>query len=156
MILKLLRAISRPFVLGHIYGEDGSLYMERFAIFATPWLQMRLHHIVREDRDRHLHDHPWNFWSVVLQGGYQEARPLAEVPMWVAQDDEEELCYFVARTKGSIASRGAFDRHKIVNVEPNTWTLFITGKYRNQWGFYTPAGKIPYREYLGLPPKNKQ
>lgn len=156
VIVRMLKALSRPFRLGHIYGQDGSLYMERFALFQTKYLSARLHHIVREDRDRHLHDHPWDFTSVVLQGGYQEFTPFRESgePVWSLGSSEDEVCFGCWRLAGSIGRRRALDRHKIAQVLPDTWTLFITGPYKNQWGFYTRNGKIPYREYLGLPPKD--
>lgn len=156
-LVRLLMHFSKPFALGHIYGSDGSLYMGRFALCENRFFAARLHHIAREDRDRHMHDHPWNFWSVLLQGGYIEARPTSETP--VLWENGAELATLVWRNAWSwslFARRRATDRHIIIHVKPNTWTLFITFKYCNKWGFYTPAGKIPYREYLGLPPKEAQ
>lgn len=154
-IVRLLLRVAEPFKLGHIYNHlDGELYMERFALFETKYLSMRLHHIVREDRDRHLHDHPWDFASIVLGGNYTEVRPIASLPsLW---RNGQEMCRPVERKVGSIAFRRASDRHMITRVSEGTWTLFITGMYRNKWGFFTPAGKVPYREYLGLPPKEGQ
>lgn len=153
LILQVLRRFAKPFVLGHIYGADGSLYMERFALFSFPGFAARLHHIVREDRDRHLHDHPWDFWSIMLPGGsYVEARPYdVDDPLWIG---EEEVTVETVRLPGSIAFRRATDRHKITAVTGEVWTLFITGPYKNQWGFFTRKGKVPYRAYLGLPPKD--
>jgi hypothetical protein len=46
-------------------------YMHRW-IFKHPWGTVRLHHILRSDDDRHLHDHPFNFVSLLLTGGYTE------------------------------------------------------------------------------------
>src|SRR6266478_4256458 len=31
-----------------------------------------LHHIMRSDYDRAMHDHPWSFKSILLWGGYRE------------------------------------------------------------------------------------
>lgn len=46
-------------------------YMRRW-IFSCPWFTIRLHHIL--DSDYGLpHNHPWNFVSLVLKGGYTEA-----------------------------------------------------------------------------------
>jgi hypothetical protein len=52
-------------------GPGGS-YMRRY-IFRTPWFTLRLHHILRSDDDRHLHDHPFDFTSFLLTGGYHRA-----------------------------------------------------------------------------------
>lgn len=147
-VVRLLMRFATPSSWGHIYGQDGSLYMERFQLFAFEHFSARLHHIVREDRDRHLHDHPWDFVSIVLQGGYVEARPYeASDPLWIG---EQEVVCEVSRVAPCIAHRRALDRHKITSVDPGTWTFFLTGPYKNKWGFFTPKGKVPYREYLGI------
>lgn len=38
-----------------------------------------VHHILRSDRDRAMHDHPWENASLVLRGGYWEVAPGAAV-----------------------------------------------------------------------------
>lgn len=162
LLVRFFGLFASEFPLGHIYNHvDGELYMERFALcsFFGGRFAMRLHHIVREDRDRHCHDHPWDFFSLVLQNSYVEARPLLQEGLWDGPDNGDETalqekCTFTRRGFLSLGFRRALDRHKIVAVEPDTWTLFITGPYKNQWGFYTPEGKVPYRLYLGLPPRD--
>lgn len=162
LLVRFFKCFASEFPLGHIYNHlDGELYMERFALCSLfgGRFAMRLHHIVREDRDRHMHDHPWNFASVVLQGGYVEARPLLQEGLWEGPDNGDESTLqevYVAtkRRRFSLGFRRALDRHKIMSVEPDTWTLFITGPYKNGWGFHTPEGKVPYRLYLGLPPRD--
>jgi hypothetical protein len=51
-------------------GSDGDLRTSR-----TPWLArllppMRFHLIWERDQDRHPHDHPWEFQTLILEGGY--------------------------------------------------------------------------------------
>ena len=145
----IARARRTPYT--HLHHADGSLYMERF--WLRPYSEdrggvaARLHHIVTEDLDRDLHDHPWDFVSVVLRGGYVEARPInAGKPDFSAPDGGERV-HFVSRSAGSIAYRRATDRHRIVSVLPDTWTLFVTGAARHWWGFYTPGGKVYWRDY---------
>lgn len=142
----IARAQRTPYT--HITNtEDGSLYMGRWWLFnpydserhETRWswcpISVRVHHIVRPDRDRHLHDHPWNFRTVVLRGHYVEER--------------ENRCYFV-RGAGTTASLQFGSFHRIAQVSPGgVWTLFITGRYRGTWGFKVQAQKVPYRDYLG-------
>lgn len=57
-----------------IRNDDGVPYMVRRAI-NTRFGGVKLHHILRSDDDRDLHDHPWSFLSIVLKGGYFEHRP---------------------------------------------------------------------------------
>ena len=82
------RAQRTPYT--HIHGPDGSIYMGRWWLFNpypaksdgrkrkwADWLpSARIHHIMRPDSDRHLHDHPWNARTIVLGGWYAEERPL--------------------------------------------------------------------------------
>jgi hypothetical protein len=57
-----------------LYKHHLGDYMRRW-IFQTPWGTIHLHHILRSDGDRAFHDHPWNFTSILLSGGYTELRP---------------------------------------------------------------------------------
>lgn len=142
------RAKRTPYM--HLWHADGSLYMERF--WLRPYSEdrqgyaARVHHIATEDYDRDFHDHPWDFLSVVLRGGYLEARPYGTEPDFSGGDGGER-CRYIERRAGSIAFRRATDRHRIVAVEPDTWTLFFTGPKRQWWGFYTPTGKVHWKQY---------
>lgn len=131
---------------------DGLLYMVRLWLFnpypATgasgadrkPWrfpLSIRLHNICLPDQDRHHHDHPWNARSIVLRGGYVEERGGQQ---------------FV-RKAGTTTTLKFSEYHRIISVEPDTWTMFITGRYRGTWGFMVNGSKVQWRQYLGLEPK---
>lgn len=147
----LIRLLARKvYRKGHIHGPDGSLYMERFGLFETRWLTARVHHIVKPDLDREMHDHPAGFVSVVLKGEYREARPAETEPCFTKHLAGAERYYETARRAGSIAYRPATCRHRITEVSPGgVWTLFFfVGGIRQWWGFYTPAGKVHWRDYL--------
>ena len=162
------RAQRTPYT--HIMSADGTdCYMGRWWLFnpygkdasgnPTParlqWLpSIRVHHIMRPDRDRHLHDHPWNARTIVLRGWYTEERP------WDACSDRE------AMQADGIAiddtTRAVFHRiqgytgrllfgqyHRISAVsESGVWTLFFTWRKRGSWGFDVDGKKVPWREYL--------
>lgn len=139
------RAMKTPYV--HIYGKDGETYMERYWLFnpypypeekRENWfpISIRIHHIMRKDEDRELHDHPWNARTIILQGGYIEVR----------EGDKEYV-----RLSGDTAKLKYGEYHRIVFVPSGgTWTLFITGKYRGTWGFLVDGVKVQWRQYLGL------
>lgn len=142
---------------GHLYHADNSLYMGRWNFFRARLMWPRLHHIATPDLDRHLHDHPAHFLSIVLAGSYVEARPVGIDPCWEPasrwngiewEADLQERVTLTTRYPGSVAFRWSTDRHRIVHVEPGTFTLFIfLGGKRCWWGFYTPMGKIWWRDY---------
>lgn len=147
------RGWLRPYRKGHLFHGDGSLYMGRWSVFESRWLSCRLHHIATADFDRHLHDHPWDFFSIVLCGGYAEVRPILTEPCFLGsppesgEDMRREAAYTVLRMAGAMAFRRATDRHQVKVVMPDTYTLFIYGPKRQWWGFFTPYGKVYYEDY---------
>ena len=113
-------------------------YMNRYWVLKpASWhpFAARVHEILRSDSDRHLHDHPWSYLTIILRGGYWEHTP-----------DGNRKWYGVGR----ILYRPYTSIHRLELPEGATaTTLFCTGPYRQGWGFHTEKGKIPWREYLG-------
>lgn len=153
------RAMRTPYT--HIHGEDGTVYMRRFWLFnAYPandlerkqrgWLRrvlpaVRVHHIMRPDQDRHMHDHPWNARTIVLHGWYCEERP-------TDADDEYAVLGNYAYLREGDTGRLLFGQfHRIDDISlGGVWTLFITWKYRGTWGFSVNGRKVPWKTYLGV------
>src|SRR5687767_14998869 len=52
--------------------EQNGPFMIRYNILRTKYYTVRLHIFQRSDNSRCLHDHPWNFISFILCGGYYE------------------------------------------------------------------------------------
>lgn len=135
----------------HIYSPDGrDIYMARYWLFnAYPWPSgskrawwremlpsMRVHHIMRPDDDRHLHDHPWNARTFILEGHYVEEREGGKIAV---------------RLSGTTARIRHGEYHRITQVSRNgVWTLFVTWKYRGTWGFKVDGRKVPWKDYLGV------
>jgi hypothetical protein len=110
-----------------IRGSDGSVYLWRLYILSTPWFGLMLHRIFRPDRQRDLHDHPWNFLSVIVLGWYGEN---IQRPGGGQQ--------YVKRRRFNF--KFAEDRHSIRTVSRvPVWTLVFTGRRRRDWGFWTPV-----------------
>lgn len=143
----------------HIYKGD-QLYMERYWLFNPYWLRgektlrsrfmallpsVRIHHIVRPDDDRDLHDHPWAARTIILKGWYYEDRLLGLRP------DRSPRLHSILRDAGETASLQFAEYHKITQISGETvWTLFITWKYQGTWGFLVDGKKVPYKTYLKL------
>lgn len=128
------------FLEGLDVGADGDPYLDRLRIVQTPWFGIYLHHIHRPDRDPDPHDHPWAFASIVLAGAYQEQ-------VWA---DKRDLAHSVwrIRRRWSAASTGQGAAHIIKTISGPLWTLVLTGPRRGDWGFWTPAGFVGWREYV--------
>ncbi len=88
---------------------------------------MYIHRIYKADDDKYLHDHPWDYWSIVLTGSYNEEREA--LPNHVTTKENILI-------PGSNASRMAEQFHKIKSLNTKTvTTLFFTGKKRREWGY---------------------
>lgn len=134
-------------------GPDGStIYMRRWFAWC-PWFGIRVHHILRSDHDKALHDHPWDFTSILLTGGYSEVVPVGPStrPRPVSPDGKHMR---IDWPRWSIVRHKAEDFHRLVLEKP-VWTLVFTGPKRQSWSFLTPKGRIPWRQYLGLTEASK-
>ncbi len=107
------------------YDGDG-VYLARLRIIQTPWFGLYLHRMDGPDPRLTLHDHPWNFHSIVLRGGYVERR-LNPVTMEV---DEAHRIRWWNRVRAN-------DAHAIRSLlRVPTWTLLLVGKRRRTWGYW--------------------
>ena len=113
---------------------DGAPYLTRYFLLRSPWLNVFLHHIHSADKDRHMHNHPWSWsWSIILRGGYLEERlPRAERMYWPWQKNTLTTAAY----------------HRIKYVRPNTWTLFVAGRYEKSWGFLVDGVHVDSETYL--------
>ena len=125
-------------------------YMRRFWVSkpdARGSHGVRVHNILRSDRDKHFHSHPWPYCTILLRGGYTET-----IPYYVDSTYVGELSNYYG--PGSVLVRGREHFHKLT-LDPGieTWSLFIFGERSlEDWGFLTdPEKKVVthWREYLG-------
>lgn len=128
-----------------LYADHIGDYMRRW-ILQTPWGSLRLHKILRSDDDRHLHDHPWDFASLVLGPGYVELGPCRHGPAF----SSNHRCRFYPRvfSRWGVNRKRAENAHAVVLPWGPVWTLVWTGRERRAWGFHTEAGWVDRREYV--------
>lgn len=142
---------------------DGAetLYLRRYFIFRSKLFNIFLHYIPQPDTDPDPHNHPWNFFGVVLRGGYYEKLyspiNLVEGQQSLLTDFGKsylqivlESPEFLDRGMFSAAYRPSERYHQITYVKPNTWTLIFTGPVKNEWKFLTKDGPVMWRKYLNL------
>ncbi|WP_416146096.1 hypothetical protein [Pseudomonas aeruginosa] len=151
----------------HLRSPDGSVYMERYWVFnpydrvtnVPRWaplipFSIRVHHIRREDLDRHLHDHPWNARTIILKGWYIEKRHSErDWELFELVDGWRGGSELKWRRAGDTTALKTGQYHSICEVsDGGVYTLFISWKWRETWGFLVDGVKVPWREYLGLQP----
>ena len=109
------------FVIG---GRDNPYLKRWWIIKRNQWFNIYLHHFLRSDDDRALHDHPWWNLSILLKGRYIEHMPKGQA----------------LRRRGQMVLRGATAAHRVELIDGPVWTLFITGPKIREWGFHCPLG----------------
>jgi hypothetical protein len=147
----------------HLVNRQGKVYMYRWWLFnpklgnapdGTEWFRwpnlpsIRIHWIKRRDLDRHLHDHPANCRTFVLQNWYKEKRQAyLNLPIGPITLTNEYV--FSTRRAGQTATIDFGEYHSITEVAPGgVWTMFVIGPRKGMWGFLVDGVKVPFKEYL--------
>ncbi len=105
-------------VFGQKLGVPDCIYMVRW-IIDFKWFSIRLHHWLKSDDLRHMHDHPWDFYSLVLWGSIIDR---------TESGDEQRNWLSLRKFK-------AEHRHAAVINKP-CWTLLFCGREKRVWGYW--------------------
>lgn len=105
------------FVHEHL-GKIECPYLERW-VLNLGLFSIRLHHWLASDDQRHFHDHPWWYVSLVLRGSYVDKHANGET----------------MRRTGSVKFFRSTHRHSVIIDRP-CWTLLLTGSESRTWGFW--------------------
>lgn len=128
---------------------DGRKYLDRWGI-STKWFTVYLHKMSAPDPGEALHNHPWNFITIPLWGGYEEWR---EKGGWRACEAVRRggIVLLEARRPLRPHRLRLSEAHRIVMLRRRvSWSLVIAGRLRREcWGFYTADGFIESSEYDG-------
>ena len=115
---------------------DMKPYLERYYLFLkdrdTFPFNIFLHKFIKSDPDD-LHDHPWNYRTLILLGGYWEYTEKGK--FW-----RGPLSYRFSPAE-------SFHRIELDSNVPYCWTLFMPGKRVREWGFKTKNGWIHNEKY---------
>lgn len=165
MFTKLLNLLL-PIVFNYrdIADPKEGLYLRRYFIsgpaarFFRSRRQRFLHYIARPDKDRVPHDHPWDFDTTVLSGGYVEKFYKPGEAQWAGLGFMGRMPADLQPVEGArSAFRAATYVHRITRVMPDTWTWVVTSGERRKWGFWVPDEGSPtgarwvyWKTYLGI------
>lgn len=167
---------------GNVYhitgGKNKDIYLVRYILFKSKYCCIYIHRFLRSDSDT-PHDHPWNFFTYVVSGGYKEVfydknKPIIKEKTRLVggymEDHEITIRSFKAlctktvneRKAGSIAYRRATDIHQVVvdktrklkDIEQAPLTICLMGPRIREWGFWNKEGTIftDWRKYLKISP----
>lgn len=123
------------FLVKEIRSQEGILHFQRWRILSTKYFSIYIHRIFKEDSDYHLHSHPWNYFSFILSGGYEEA----------------SLYYNSVEYKNMLPMSFSFRKHgtfhKINTLFKTTTTLFVTGERKYSWGYFVDGEVVANEDY---------
>lgn len=118
-------------------------YMIRWFVIRSRWFNLFVNRILRSDKDRDLHDHPWWFLSFILWNGYTETR----TQLIKTSTGEFLLERMPKRVRPlSVIFRRAKDLHRLELHRPAV-TLVLTGPSVRKWGFRTRYGWVEADKY---------
>lgn len=90
-------------------------FLSRFTLLQLGKLHIRIHTILDKDQSTLFHNHPFNYISIILKGGYSERLLNGDIKNY---------------SVGSIIYHKHSDFHRIESIKGKTITLFIAfGKY---------------------------
>lgn len=130
--------------------KGGDIYLKRYYLYrkektnqfeeekTSYSFNVYLHQFFKSDMDD-LHDHPWNFVSLVLKGGYFEELMDKNNP------DDMHVTYTPPL---HFNVKKAEDYHRVIVPDKPCWTLFFRGKTRRKWGFNVNGKWIDAQKYL--------
>lgn len=146
MMLYLLQRFARRTMAARapdfVVGGKVAPYLNRwFVIPRNKFFNIYLHEFRRSDDDRALHDHPWWWCSIILNGCYTEVTKAP--PDWSVR--QRWQTFF----EGSIRiHRPGFAHRLVIDAGCRCVTLFITGPRLREWGFHCPKGWVPWQRFV--------
>lgn len=124
---------------------DGQVYLDRWGFQFPPrgdrpLFGAFLHKMDASDPGIDLHDHPWNFVSLILRGGYRELRAPIRCP---------QAKVGTLRRPWSLRLFRLDECHTITDLwqRGRSWSLVLHGPKRRQWGFYVDGRWMYWEEY---------
>ena len=127
--------IKKYFLVKEIKSKTGVLHFRRWSLLSTPWFHLYIHGIYKSDEEAHLHDHPWDYWSICLKGRFIEKRKTG----------------FSYVPKFKLIKRRAEEFHCIYQLLTKTvFTLFLTFKKKKDWGYDVNGKWIDHITYRRL------
>lgn len=149
----ILKTYHRDFVWDIVDGQEADVVicaqdhpylirwylMPRNTAFGNLYLHVQLH----DDIGRDLHDHPWNYQSKILAGGYKETIFDGRVYPHLSMPAVGQCIH----QPGSFVSRSATDFHRLELLSDYSISLFQTGRKIREWGFQTDKGWVHHEEW---------
>ena len=154
MIRKILTVLEPYFeflVVMVIRNRHGEEHFKRWRLLWLPWYGdiLYLHKISKSDADPDRHNHPWDFWSLILAGAYEEDFVKnGHYHRWLEEKHQRARWGMLPGNlpksvqvfgAGDLIKRRARDFHRIKLLDAPVWSLVWVGRrHPSPWGYATP------------------
>jgi hypothetical protein len=144
MMKKLMQRLGRHRII--LDRQSKEPLLERYYVFLKDrkWFPFNIFvHKFHKSDPGDVHDHPWPYFTLILKGGYWE---------WIPQFNSEgkrlgEIAHW--RKPGHFRFCSAESFHRIeLDPEVETWTLFMPGPQKREWGFLVKGKWVHNDDYL--------
>lgn len=129
-------------------GSEECPYAYRWVLIFFGY-SIRIHHFLRSDDKRHLHDHAWWFITLVIKGSYTD----------VSAGNDANTVVRDTLNPFTLRYRKAQHRHYVDVPVGGCLTILITGKPLRKWGFWVNGvmkRPLKYFHKFGHPPCDDQ
>lgn len=121
--------LEKRFEIPDYDNPQGEPSRIRWRIIHTPYFGVYLHKWNQPDPRPTLHNHPWNFFSIIIKGEYvQKFKDRTELVRWF------NLIY-------------RKDFHTVTTVKKGTLSLMFVGKTHNNWGYQSKEGYVEFDKH---------
>lgn len=145
-LILFSKLFSKKIISRQAPNGSTEIYLIRYHLIPNnKYLNIYLHNFLGSDLDEALHDHPWPSIGVLLNGCYNEHVP-KNLKEWYAGSRETKI---IKRYPFIPVYRSADTIHRIELIDNKpVWTLFITGKWTRNWGFWCSFGFVDNENFL--------
>ena len=141
---KLIKLINYLFLVKEIVSKEGVVHFRRYRLLDTPWLRIYIHNLLVSDEDKHMHNHPWSFFTLLLKGSYEQ---LFYIKSKVGADCGGTIKMY----ERDSFTMGKNAYHKITLLTPTAWTLFFAYGKKSSWGYLLDdKSHIDFKDYRSL------
>lgn len=134
------------FILGLFLGNirhkvlmrEGKSYLVRITLFKCPYFSVKIHKALMSD-PAIPHDHPWNYLSIILWGGYYEEtiNTKSVTSLTSGKTYEGPFCKQIWYGPGSFLYRKGDKLHRLIIPEGSySISLIFVGRKWREWGFW--------------------
>lgn len=127
--------------------RDGIPYLIRYTLFTCRWFSIKIHKVLISDTAE-LHDHPWDYVSIILYGGYWEHTEVMSKQYFPHNKIElKDTRKWYGPLSILIRNGNIHHRLELPEGKISVSLIFTSHKYKD-WGFSTKDGYKSNKELL--------